>query len=315
MSADPKPVGSGWPGVTPQMAEALTPLRLTPEEYAGLAVRSRLRPVGSRPPLRQYLRSIWARRHFLWELSAAKITAQTSEERLGGLWQVINPVLSAAVYYFAFGVMLNARSGIDNYVLFLIVGVFVFTLQSRIISIGAQSVVSNKGLLQALRFPRAVLPLSVSLRELVTFVPSLIVMVILAGVTEGWPRLEWLGLVPAIGLAWLFASGMAMLLARLVAWQRDLAQLVPFVLRLWLYVSGVFMNLDKVLAEHAGPTAIMVAHANPGYAYLELARGALMPDVPMPMWAWQSGILWALGALLVGFVVFWSAEEEYGRER
>ncbi len=81
---------------------------------------------------------------------------------LGNLWHLGNPLLSVAVYYLIFGVVLGVTRGIDNYILWLSIGVFAFGLTTSTVLGGATSIASNKGLIRSIRFPRALLTVSVS---------------------------------------------------------------------------------------------------------------------------------------------------------
>ncbi|MYR20799.1 ABC transporter permease, partial [Streptomyces sp. SID6137] len=138
---------------------------LTPAE---LAARYGLAVSGARPSLVEYVRQLWSRRHFILAFSQAKLTAQYSQAKLGQLWQVATPLLNAAVYYFIFGVILHASRGMshDVYIPFLVTGVFVFTFTQSSVMSGVRAISGNLGLVRALHFPRASLPVSFSLQQL-----------------------------------------------------------------------------------------------------------------------------------------------------
>ncbi|MFD3826380.1 ABC transporter permease, partial [Streptomyces sp. NPDC058625] len=127
---------------------------------AELAAKYGLTVSGARPSLVEYVRQLWGRRHFILTFSRAKLTAQYSQAKLGQLWQVATPLLNAAVYFFIFGLLLGARRGIpdDVYVPFLVTGVFVFTFTQSSVLAGVRAIAGNLGLVRALHFPRASLP-------------------------------------------------------------------------------------------------------------------------------------------------------------
>lgn len=52
----------------------------------------------------------------------------------------------------------------------------------------------------------------------------------------------------------------------------------------------------------------------PVAVYLTLMRSVLLQDVAVDPTMWLTGLAWAVVLFLVGFVVFWSAEEKYGRD-
>ncbi len=65
----------------------------------------------------------------------------------------MTPLLNAAVYYFIFGVLLNTRHGVEDFVPFLVTGVFIWTFTSSSITAGTRAISGNIGLVRALHFP------------------------------------------------------------------------------------------------------------------------------------------------------------------
>ena len=116
---------------------------------------------------------------------------------LGNVWHLANPMLSVAVYYLVFAVMTQVSRGVDNYILFLMVGVFTFNLTTRSVLGGATSIANNQGLMRSIRFPRAVLPFSVIMSRLYTFAFELLVLAAVALATGEGVALRWLLLHPS----------------------------------------------------------------------------------------------------------------------
>jgi teichoic acid transport system permease protein len=292
--------------------------RLTPAELAdkyGLSVS------GARPSLSEYTRQLWARRHFILAFSRAKLTAQYSQAKLGQLWQVATPLLNAAVYFFIFGILLGGRKGTpggpDNYIPFLVTGVFVFTFTQTSALNGVRAISSNLGLVRALHFPRASLPISISLQQLQQLLYSMIVLVIILIGFGQFPKWSWLLIVPALVCQFGFNTGLALIMARLGSKTPDLAQLMPFITRTWMYASGVMFPLEHMLKKaNAASWVVDVLQANPAAVYMDLMRFAFIDgytgqDLPPHVWALALG--WALLVGVGGFVFFWKAEERYGR--
>ena len=267
--------------------------------------------VGVRPPLGAYLRQLWARREFCVLLALSRVRADNDRDRLGPAWVVLKPLLNAAVYGAVFGLLLHAESRPDNFVPFLVAGVFVFTHLSSCLTDGAASVTGSADLVRSLRFPRAVLPLAVVVQRSVGLVAMTAVLLAVV-VASGEPvRTRWLLVLPALALATAFATGLALAAARLTVHLRDLAQLLPFLTRLLFYVSGIFYSLDRVVDD---ARVLALLELNPAAVYITLVRGALLTDVTATAGTWLLGLGWALVVLPVGLVLFWQAEQEYGRD-
>ncbi|MFC9428186.1 ABC transporter permease [Streptomyces sp. NPDC056987] len=284
---------------------------------AELAAKYGLSVSGARPGLRDYVRQLWGRRHFILAFSQAKLTAQYSQAKLGQLWQVATPLLNAAVYYLIFGLILQTKRGIPQevFVPFLVTGVFVFTFTQSSVMAGVRAISGNLGLVRALHFPRASLPVSFSLQQLQQLLFSMVVLVTVAVIFGSYPSLSWLLVLPALALQFVFNTGLALIMARLGSKTPDLAQLMPFVMRTWMYASGVMFSIPVMLKDQPGWIADVLQY-NPAAVYMDLVRFALIDGYGsenLPAHVWLVALAWALLLGIVGFVYFWKAEERYGR--
>lgn len=289
--------------------EGLTPARLA-DKY-GLSVS------GARPSLVEYVRQLWGRRHFIFAFSQAKLTAQYSEAKLGQLWQVATPLLNALVYFMIFGLILNAGRGMPKevYIPFLVTGVFVFTFTQSSAMAGVRAIAGNLGLVRALHFPRAALPVSFALQQLQQLLASMIVLFAVVIGFGSYPSLSWLLVVPALALQFLFNMGLALVVARMGAKTPDLAQLMPFIMRTWMYASGVMFSIP-IMLEGKPAWVADVLQWNPVAVYMDLIRFALIEGYGsenLPPHVWVIALGWAVVFAVGGFVYFWKAEERYGR--
>ncbi|GJF23853.1 MULTISPECIES: ABC transporter permease [Streptomyces] len=284
---------------------------------ARLAAKYGLSVSGARPSLVEYVRQLWGRRHFILAFSQAKLTAQYSQAKLGQVWQVATPLLNALVYYLIFGLILDAGRGMpkDVYIPFLVTGIFVFTFTQSSAMAGVRAISGNLGLVRALHFPRASLPVSFALQQLQQLLFSMIVLFIVAAAFGSYPTLSWVLIIPALALQFLFNAGLALIVARMGAKTPDLAQLMPFIMRTWMYASGVMFSIPIMLKDKPSWIAD-VLQWNPAAVYMDLMRFALIDgygsgNLPPHVWAVAAG--WAVLAVAGGFVYFWKAEERYGR--
>lgn len=275
--------------------------------------RRGLIPVGRRPSLPTYLRQLWDYRSFIMFDSQARVASDNSEESLGKLWMVLNPILNGATYFLVFGLLLGTGRGVPNFIAYLVIGVFMFRFTTQSILNGARSINNNRALVQAFSFPRATLPITVCVRELMAHIPVFIVMVLLI---LAIPPLEpitwkWLLFFPAVLLQFLFNIGLSLLLARIVTQIKDVTHLISFGTRLWLYLSCVFYSAERF---ESIPVMATFMHLNPMFCLLDILRDSMLYDTLPSMDRWLVLGGWTAGLLLVGLLTFWKAEEAYGRE-
>jgi teichoic acid transport system permease protein len=340
----------GGPGtLTDELAiPEADPSALPAEPLAELAARYQLRPSSARAGLFAYARQLWERRHFIAGFATARNVAMYTEARLGQLWQVLTPLLNAAVYYLIFGIILDTSRGVPKFLPFLITGIFVFNFTQRAFITTSRVMPDSLPLIRALPFPRACLPIGYVLIELEQLGMALVVLtviVLVAGEPLTW---YWLLAIPAFMLQAVFNVGMGLFLARLGAGADDFSQLMPFVVRTWMYASGVMFSIQTISTLRHHPTITYLLQINPAAVYISLVRNAILLSqreswpgskpysaakcalyhtgnkayvldsaychgtVSMNgLWLW--GIGWAIVALVVGFVFFWEAETRYGR--
>ncbi|GAA3808814.1 ABC transporter permease [Sphaerisporangium flaviroseum] len=293
------------------------------ESLSALAERHGLRRAIARPSLPVYMRQLWDRRHFVLTYATSRNVSRYSDSALGQLWQVLTPLLNAAVYYLMFGLIMGQKKDLTNYTAFLITGVFVYSYTQRSVTGGAKSISGNLSLIRALHFPRAALPLAYVIQEFQQLAISMGVLFVIVLVT-GEP-LTWLWLlIPfALLLQTIFNIGISLLLARVGAFVRDMNQLLPFILRTWLYTSGVFFSIPARMKD-APDWARFLLEFNPPSVFIDLMRHLLLksyaadldkhhfPHSSLPQ-LWLYACFWAAVALVAGFWYFWRAEERYGR--
>ena len=320
---------------------------LPDEPLAELAARHKLRPSAARPGVLGYAGQLWARRHFIVGFATARNVAMYTEARLGQLWQVLTPLLNAAVYYLIFGIIIDTSRGVPKFLAFLITGIFVFNFTQRAFITSSRVITDSLPLIRALPFPRACLPIGYVLIELQQLVMSMIVLAAIVLGTGEPLTWYWLLAIPALLLQAVFNVGMGLFLARLGAGADDFGQLMPFLVRTWMYTSGVMFSISTISFLKARPTLTYLFQINPAAVYINLMRNAIL-KTQRDAWPgsqpyntakcalydvkgmnlensaychgtvtmnqlWLYGAGWAVFALVVGFVFFWQAETRYGR--
>ena len=254
---------------------------------------------------------MWGRRAFAVAMPMEQVRATHQNTLLGNLWHLVNPVLTVIVFYVVFGVFLRVDRGIDNYLLWLTVGVFTFGLTSRTVVAGATSIADGAGLMRAMRFPRALLPMSAVLGRLLTFGFELAAIAAVALVTGQGLSRRLLALPVVLVVHTAFNLALAFVAARLNDAFRDVQQLIPFVFRLLQYVSGVMFPVRQYLEGESGLIRRIVS-LNPLVQLLDLYRWVFLGTPVDLVRVTELVVITAIG-LVVAFRFFRVNELAYGR--
>ena len=325
---------------------------LPDEPLPELAARHGLTPTADRPAPLAYLKQLWQRRHFVVAFATARNMAMYSQARLGQVWQILTPLLNAAVYFLIFGIILDTRRGVPNFIAFLVTGVFIFNFTQRSFIIASRVINDSLPLIRALHFPRACLPLGYVIIELQQMAIAMVVLITIVLVTGEPLTWHWLLVLPALALQTLFNVGVAFMLARIGAGVDDVSQLIPFIVRTWMYTSGVMFFIPALSTLYLHAKISFLLQINPAAVYISLVRNALLTSLRNTVATyqpynrrlceaqlrfvhthasnnpaltdhchlvvgggslWMFGVGWALVAIVIGYFVFWQAEVTYGR--
>ncbi len=132
------------------------------------------------PNMRVYVRELWRRREFAYELSRTSLRSAHFDTAFGQLWLVLNPLLLGCVYYLL--VIIISQAGQNStYFAHLLAGLFAFYYIAGAMTAGATSVVGGGRLILNTAFPRALLPLSSTLTAFFRFLPTLVVYAVVSG--------------------------------------------------------------------------------------------------------------------------------------
>lgn len=259
-----------------------------------------------------YLRAMWERREFAIEVPMEEMRSQHRTTLLGNVWHLTNPLLLIAVYYLVFGTLMAGHRP-EDFLFWLTVGLFGFMYTQRSITGGATALVGNAGLLRAIRFPRALLPVSTVVSNLLTFVMELGVVAVIVLLGGFGPSRRWLALPVVVAVHTALNLGGAFVTARLNDNFRDVQQLMPFIFRLLRYMSSVMFPLERVLSGENVPTVLKTILAlNPLPVLLGLYRWIFIGE-PVDWGNVASVAILSVALLWFGFRFFRAAEHRYGR--
>lgn len=271
-----------------------------------------LRDAHASSKLSVYLRELWDRRSYVHHVSINELKSRQVTNVLGNVWHLLNPALTIAVYYLIFGVLLGTDRGVDNFLLFITAGLFIFQVTQKSTIDGAKSIVTNKGVIKAVRFPRALLPITSTWTEFLASLSTYVVLLATALITGQSVRWQWIVLVPVVVLQLVLNTGLAMVAARAATHFFDTIQILPFIFRLVLYSSGVIFSVDAYV-ESDNELVHLLFVLNPMYCFITMARWAVMgtdcdPELVL------SAASWSILALVIGFLWFRAGEESYARD-
>ena len=165
---------------------------------------------------------------------------------LGYLWTLVRPLMLFGVIYVVFTQVVKLGEGVENYPVYLLTSIVLFTFFSETTSRGVKALVERENLLRKIRFPRLVIPLSVALAALFNLVANFVaifVFVFAAGID---PQVSWLEIPLLVGMLVVLATGISMLTSALYVRYRDVEPIWEVALQILFYASPILYVITLV---------------------------------------------------------------------
>jgi len=158
---------------------------------------------------------------------------------LGYLWSLVRPLMFFGVLYLVFVKVLHINQGVPHYGVYLLTSIVLWTYFSEATSNCVTSLQLREGLLRKVRFPRMVVPLSVSLTSLFNLGMNFIAVLVFAIANGVTPRVGWLWMFPIVLGFMVLATGTGMLLSALYVRYRDVAPIWDVLVTVLFYSSPI----------------------------------------------------------------------------
>jgi len=215
----------------------------------------------------------------------ANLKRTHTDTALGQLWWVLDPLFLMAIYVVLVQLIFNA--GTPDYPLFIFAAILPWKWFSISLSTSAGSVTAREGLIRQIQFPKIVLPVAAVGSATLSFGISLIALALMY--VFFLDRLSpWLLALPLIAVVqFVFSLAVAIGLAGINTFYRDVQNLLGHVVRLWFYASPGLWSFRNHLED--APELRAILSLNPMAPILESYRnviygatdgsGGLPPDV------------------------------------
>lgn len=223
---------------------------------------------------------------------------------LGVLWSVLNPLLNMLVLSIVFRQLFHQ---VENYMLYLLSGITIFTFFSEATTQGMGSIVGNFNLFGKVKLPKVIFPIAKTLSTAISFVITVLVYLIISWCAGLKPSIFYLLIPVALFLVCVFAAGMSMLLSALNVFLRDTQHLYGVICTIWMYVTPILYPLETTIPEQYQ----FVFRLNPMYHYVTFFRDAAFYCQAPSLYTTIAVFAWAIGVFMLGLYVFHKKQDDF----
>ena len=251
----------------------------------------------------EQIKKVWQRRELLYYIVKLEMKAENKNKALGFLWSFLDPLLMLIVYvvlvHYIFG-----RGG-PQFPILLFTALLSWRWFTSSLSRSVTSITSKVGLIQSVRFPLAILPLSGIIIGFFDWLFGFVILLPMLFLFEASFTVNILWL-PVLLLIQLIGTVGACLIAAVVGTHfSDLGNIIQFLIRLGFYLSPILYSIEDRVPEGLTRLYLLV---NPFAGLLESYKNVMIRGAPPTEYA-LVGTAVACVAFLVGLWYF--SRDEY----
>lgn len=231
------------------------------------------------------------------ELALSDFKLRYKGSLLGLLWSFLKPLLMLLILYFVFSLIIKLE--IDNYILFLFLGIILWTFFMDSTVLSMSNVLSKGELIKKVYFPRKVLVISSCLNSFLNLLFSLLVFIIFLLLFKIKITIYFFLFIIILSLLFILSLGFSYLLSGLYVKYRDIDHLWGILLTIGFWVTPIVYSVDFVPKNYL--TLYML---NPLARIISYSRDLLIYNKTPSIWNILITFLICFAIYLVGYYVY-----------
>jgi lipopolysaccharide transport system permease protein len=258
------------------------------------------------------LHELWGYRDLILLFVRRDFVAQYKQTILGPLWFIIQPVLTAFMFYVVFGMIASIPTQGVHQFLFYFTGLTIWGYFSECFTKTSGTFIANANLFGKVYFPRLTVPISIVISGLFKLLIQLVILIILIGIfsLSGIQQisLDWtIILFPFYVLLMAFLGlGLGILFSALTTKYRDLSFLLTFGVQLLMYATPIIYPLSFTSGRIHAALAF-----NPLTSILENVRYSIYGIGQFDAFGLLYTASFTLVVLILGVLVFNRIEQSF----
>ncbi len=223
---------------------------------------------------------------------------------LGSLWSVLNPIFLILIYWIVFSKFLRIRIPAGRFEIpflpYLLTGILPWLLFAEGLTRGASAIVDRGSIIKKVFIPTALFPLSVVFATFFNYLVGIVAFLIGLFVWKG--NIDFIHIVSffsILGLQLIFTSGLALALASLTVYVRDLTQIIGLAIQILFYLTTILYPIAAVPEQYRSYILF-----NPLTLFIEAYHDLLLYERMPGLGNLCILLVISTGSLWAGFILF-----------
>ena len=251
-----------------------------------------------------WCRDIYSRRELLLNLVVRNLKIRYKGSILGFFWSLLDPLFMMLVYLFFIKLM---RFSIELPV--LLVGIIAWQFFIMCANDSVHSITGNTNLVKKVYFPRVILPLSMVVANLINFMLSIAVLMVLLLSFKVIPGVALLWFPAIVVLQFMLCMGISLIVSCSNVYFRDTEHLIGVMLMTWFFMTPIIYSISKVPEKY-----INFYFLNPMASLITVYRYSFLGKALPEQGNIWLGFVVAIVFFLVGCIIFSKKQKYFGDE-
>lgn len=255
---------------------------------------------------------VWRYRDLMLLLVKRDFIAQYKQTVLGPVWHLIQPILTTLMFLLVFSNIAKIPTDGIHPIVFYLSGIVVWNYFSLCLLNISNTFLTNANIFGKVYFPRLVMPLSVSLSNLIRF--GIQFMLLMGAMIwfhfKGYPihlTFKWVAIPLLVILVAGIALGLGIIISSFTTKYRDFAVLLTFAIQLGVYATPIAYPMSYL----RGRSYETVIKLNPLSSIVETFRYVLFDKGTFNVGDLLYSTVFMIVLVLVGIILFNRIEKKF----
>ena len=232
-----------------------------------------------------------------FRLATFQLQSDNRNNFLGLAWELLNPAIQIAMYWFVFGLGIRGNDPVDGvpFVYWMLSGIIMWFFVNAAIFEGTKSIYQRYNTVAKMNFPLTIVPSYTIMSKFYVHIGMLVALILILNFSGYTVSIYYIQLVYFVLVTYLLSLALALLTSTLAVIVRDVAMLVQASMRVLFFVSPILWLPDLL------PAAVQkIIMLNPFYYIANGYRASILYNEWYIVTEWQL-TLYNLGLILVLF--------------
>ncbi len=193
---------------------------------------------------------LYQSRHLIWKLAKNDFKKRYAGSYLGAVWAMAQPVVTVAMYYVVFDLIMHSRAGVLRdgvevpFVLFLTAGLVPWFFFNEALNNGTNALLEYNYLVKKVVFKISILPIIKIIAATFIHAFFVVILLLIAALYGYYPGIYTLQIFYYSFCLFIFVLALCYTTCAVVVFFKDLSQIISIVLQIGMWATPILWSMD-----------------------------------------------------------------------